>query len=113
MGLPFLHWRCGLSRFFNQINLDTFVLAALDQGIPCLGAEMRDIDNGCWIIGAHTQLFSRRQGHQTFARFEDGKGAEQPRGIKVMYHVRRCMPHVTTCPQPCDMMTGDAMRGAV
>lgn len=61
---------------------------AAEQGVTGFIAEMRDVDDGCRIIGQHMQVAARRQRHQTLARLENGQGAQKPGGIEMIAHVR-------------------------
>ncbi|MFT7440754.1 MAG: hypothetical protein ACI83E_002253 [Sulfitobacter sp.] len=57
--------------------------------MPRLGAKMRDIDDRGGIICLNFQYPTRGDRLQTFARFEHGQGAQQPRRIKDMFIIHK------------------------
>lgn len=94
--------------FANVPKLCVPVIELINQRMAGLVAKMRHVDHGCGIIGAQTQDVSICQRLQTFARLENGQGAKQPGGVKIMCaHGMRHRGDVTFCPQSCDSLSGD------
>lgn len=62
--------------------------------MPGLNAEMRDIDDGRRIIGAHAQNLARGQRLQPFARLKHGQWAQQSQGIQIGVKIVRLHGHV-------------------
>ena len=75
---------CPLAVLADKIALCATVILGLKQGVTCLGAKMRDIDDRCGIIGAQAHAVTHGQGGQPLPQFKHGQRAQQPGGIKVM-----------------------------
>lgn len=120
MGGPLSFQGWCLARFADHIDLRAAVIALIDQFMARLHAKMGHVDNGGGIICQHAQDLARRHGFQPFAGFQDGKGAQQARGIQSISQVSHPadlmknrdernqifpppMPRVSTRPQGCDL----------
>lgn len=75
--------------------------------MPGLRTEMGHVDHGCRIIRQQADAVAYRHALQALAQFENGQGAKQPYGIKVMGHGTAFSADVTSRPQKCDRGTSD------
>lgn len=71
-----------LTGFADEVELREPIFALGQKLMSGFGAEMRHIHDGGRIIGQHAQDLSRGHGFQTLARFQDGQGAQEPRGVE-------------------------------
>ena len=73
-------------------------------------AEMWHVDLGCRIICDQGQDLTGRKSCQTFARLEDGQGAQKAQRIDRVISLHGAAPtsDVTICPPTCERACGDA-----
>lgn len=72
--------------FAYDIGLMRTFVVDVNQCVPCFGAKMRYVDDGCGIIGVYTQCFAMCQCGQPFSGLQDRERAEQTECVEFMFH---------------------------
>jgi hypothetical protein len=62
------------------------LIEGLTQDVSSFFTKMGHINPRGRIIRMHAQYIALRKIPETFARFQNGQRAQQPAGIKIMYH---------------------------
>lgn len=71
--------------------------------MPCLGAEMRNIDDGGRVVSQKTDDLTLFKALHAFAGAKDGQGAQEPEGVnfEIGFHERQNMEASQGLPREC------------
>ena len=72
--------------FAYDVDLVRACIGHIDQSMPCLGAEMRHVDDRGRIVGRNMQCIAHSQASEPLARLENRERAQQPECVEFMFH---------------------------